>query len=188
MALKFARRWPWSRSPEPPDPQDSAPASILLASEGAPITPEVLDFTARLSRKAHAPVHVLMIARVWGSSFGLPHPGLRPTKREWQAQRDRVAEILHQLQQRGVEATAAVVGTRNASGRILAEAKRRRPGAIVMGAPPPLHWLIAHFFWEQEPYRVRRLAEPPVYLVVGGVPATGMQSALAQNGTNGEAM
>ncbi len=188
MALKFARRWPWGPSPEPPDPQDAAPASILLASEGAPILPEVLDFTAHLSRKAHAPVYVLMIARVWGSSFGLPHPGLRPTKREWQAQRDRAAEILHQLEQRGVEATAAVVSTRNASGRILAEAKLRRPGAIVMAAPPPRHWLIAHFFWEQEPYRVRRLAGPPVYLIVEGEAAAGARSAFARNGANGEAM
>ncbi len=188
MTLKLARRWPWSPSPEPPDPQEAAPASILLASEGAPISPETLDFTARLSRKAHAPVHVLMIARVWGSSFGLPHPGLMPTKREWQAHRDKAAEILQQLERRGVEATAAVISTRNASGRILAEAKRRKPDAIVMAAPPPRHWLIAHLFWEQEPYRVRRLAEPPVYLVVAGEAGLGAHAASSHNGANGMAV
>jgi hypothetical protein len=111
----------------------------------------------------------------------MPHPGLMPTKREWQAQRVRVAETLQQLQQRDVEASAAVVSTRNASGRILAEAKRRRPGAIVMAAPPPRHWLIAHFLWEQEPYRVRRWAEQPVYLVVGGKTAAGTYSASVHN-------
>ena len=188
MAFKFLRRWPWSPPPKLPDPQDAAPASILLASEGAPIPAEALDFTARLSRKAHAPVHVLMIARVLGSSFGMPHPGLMPTKREWQAQRDGVAETLQQLQQRGVEATAAVVSTRNASRRILAEIKRRNPSAVVMAAPPPRHWLIAHFFWEQEPYRVRHLAGPPVYLVVADEAAAGTHAASTHSGANGAAV
>jgi AmiR/NasT family two-component response regulator len=128
-----------------------------------------------------------MIARIWGSSFGLPHPGLMPTKREWQAQRDGIAETLRQLEQRGVEATAAVVSTRNASGRILAEIKRRNPDAVIMAAPPPRHWLIAHLFWEQEPYRVRRLADTPVYLVVADKAVTGTHAASEHNGTNGAA-
>ncbi|MGB7127357.1 MAG: hypothetical protein WBD42_11095, partial [Methylovirgula sp.] len=49
----------------------------------------------------------------------------------------------------------------------------------VMAAPPPRHWLIAGYLWEQEPYRVRRLAETPVYLVVDGQPAARAQSASA---------
>ena len=93
-----------------------------------------------------------------------------PTKREWQAQREFVAEAVDRLRRRGVEATGQVVSARNAGKRILAEAERRRPEAIVMAAPPPRHWFIADFIWEQEPYRVRRLAEPPVYLVVESPP------------------
>ncbi len=166
MTLKPARLWPWSPAPELPDPQTAAPTSIMLASESGPISTEAIEFTARLSKTAKAPVHVLMIARIWGSSFGLPHPGLMPTKREWQAQHDAVAETVRQLKRRGVEATGSVISSRNASGRILAEAKRRAPDAIVMAAPPPRHWLFAGLFWDQEPYRVRRLAERPVYLVV----------------------
>ncbi|MFZ0558529.1 MAG: hypothetical protein WAM55_04495 [Methylovirgula sp.] len=95
------RRWPWSRAPEPPDAGSFAPASILLASEGRRIPAEAVEFAANLSRKSKAAVHVFMIARVWGSSFGLPHPGLMPTKREWQQQRDLVAEAVRLLQQRG---------------------------------------------------------------------------------------
>jgi hypothetical protein len=163
---KLTPRWPWSQPSEPPDPQTAAPKSIMLASEGKAISTEAIEFTARLSRSAKAPVQVFMIARIWGSSFGLPHPGLMPTKREWQAQHDSVAETVRQLQRRGVEASATVVSTRNASGRILAEIKRRAPEAVVMAAPPPRHWLSAGLFWDQEPYRVRRLAVPPVYLVV----------------------
>jgi len=163
---KLTPRWPWSQPPALPDPQTAAPKSIMLASEGKAISTEAIEFAARLSRNAKAPVQVFMIARIWGSSFGLPHPGLMPTKREWQAQHDSVAETVRQLKRRGVEATATVVSTRNASGRILAEIKRRAPDAVVMAAPPPRHWFAAGLFWDQEPYRVRRLAEPPVYLVV----------------------
>ena len=170
MALKFPRGWPWSRLPEPPDPRNFAPASILLASEGRRIPAEAVEFAVQLSRKSQAPVHVFIIARIWGSAFGVPHPGLMPTKREWKLQRDIVAEAIAQLKRHGVEATGAVVSSRNAAGRILAEAKRRRPDAIVMAAPPPRHWFIADFMWEQEPYRVRRRAEAPVYLVVEGQP------------------
>jgi nucleotide-binding universal stress UspA family protein len=166
MALKFPRRWPWSPPPELPDPGTFAPASVLLASEGRRIPPTAVEFAVRLARKANAPVHVFMIARVWGSAFGVPHPGLMPSKREWQTQRDAVAEAVDRLERRGVEATGQVVSSRNAGKRILAEAEHRRPEAIVMAAPLPRHWLIADFIWEQEPYRVRRLAESPVYLVV----------------------
>lgn len=160
------RRWPWSPLPEPPDPGSFAPASIMLASEGRQIPTTAIEFAARLAGKADAPVHVLIIARIWGSAFGVPHPGLMPTKREWQLQREFVAEAVDRLRRRGVEATGQVVSARNAGKRILAEATRRQPGAIVMAAPPPRHWFVADFIWEQEPYRVRRLAELPVYLIV----------------------
>jgi hypothetical protein len=166
MALKFLRRWPWSALPEPPDLRSFAPTAIMLASEGRRIPSDAVEFAAQMALKAEAPVHVFIIARIWGSAFGMPHPGLMPTKREWQVQRDLAAEAVDRLKRRGVEATGQVVSSRNAGKRILAEAKRRRPEAIVMSAPPPRHWFIADFIWDQEPYRVRRQAGTPVYLVV----------------------
>jgi hypothetical protein len=87
-----------------------------------------------------------------------------------------------------VEATASVVSSRNASGRILAEVKKRAPDAVVMAAPPPRHWLIAHLFWEQEPYRVRRLSHTPVYIVVADPAAKGTQTASPRNGAKGAAV
>jgi nucleotide-binding universal stress UspA family protein len=166
MPQKPTRRWPWTAIPKLPDAPTLAPSSIMLASEGQPISTAAIEYAAELSRAASAPVHVFMITRIWGSSFGLPHPGLMPTKREWQAQHDAVAETVRQLQMRGVEARGSVVSSRNASGRILKEAAQLAPDAIVMAAPPPQHWLFAGLFWDQEPYRVRRLAKCPVYLVV----------------------
>jgi hypothetical protein len=186
MALKFLPRWPWSQPPEPPEPDSFAPRSILLASEGKSIPPEAVKFTALLSRKSKAQVHVFVIARIWGSGFGLPHPGLMPTKRDWQAHRDMVAETIAELKRHGIEATGAVVSSRNASKRILTEAKRRLPDAIVMAAPPPRHWFIANYLWEQEPYRVRRLAEAPVYLVTEPEAPKSRASAAARgNGSSG---
>jgi len=185
MALTFARRWPWSRRPEPPGPRSFVPAPILLASEGKRIPTEAVEFTANLSCKSKAPVHVFIIARIWGSGFGLPHPGLMPTKREWQSQHDIVAEAVDQLKRRGAEATGSVVSSRNAAGRILVEAKRCRPDAVVMAAPPPRPWLIASFIWEHEPYRVRRTAEAPVYLVIEGQQTNPAPAALSgRNATN----
>ena len=71
------------------------------------------------------------------------------------------------LKRRGVAASGQVLSTRNAAKRILIEAGRRRVDAIVMAADSPRHWLVADMIWSQEPYRVRRRAAMPVYLVVG---------------------
>jgi len=61
-----------------------------------------------------------------------------------------------------------VIGTRSATRRIVAEARRRGCDAIVMAADPPRHWFVSDFIWSQEPYRVRRRAPVPVYLVPAG--------------------
>ena len=65
-----------------------------------------------------------------------------------------------------IAASGQVTGTRNAAKRIVAEARRRGADAIVMAADPPQHWFVSGMNWSQEPYRVRRLASIPVYLVV----------------------
>jgi nucleotide-binding universal stress UspA family protein len=158
-------RAPW-RSPPAPDPKAFAGKSLLLASEGRAIPRLAVELAARLARQAGAEVHVLAVARVWGTSLGLPHPALMPNKRELKEQHERVAAALAILRRRGITASGQVLGTRNAAKRIVIEARRRRADAIVMAADPPRHWLVADMFWSQEPYRVRRRAAVPVYLVV----------------------
>src|SRR5262249_17429380 len=116
-------RWPWSRGIEPPDPAGYAGGSVLLASEGRPIPRPAVALAGRMARQASAPVHVLSIARIWGSALGLPHPGLRPNRREWQAQHDLVGEAMDLLRRRGVEVTGQVLGTRNAARQIVAIAR-----------------------------------------------------------------
>jgi nucleotide-binding universal stress UspA family protein len=159
-------RWPWDALPEPPAPDAFAGKLIILASEGRPIPRAAVEFAGRMAEKAEAEVHVLSIARIWGTSFGLPNPGLLPNKREMQERHESVASAITLLKRRDVAASGQVTGTRNAAKRILAEARRHRADAIVMAADPPLHWLLASMDWSQEPYRVRRLAPVPVYLVI----------------------
>lgn len=109
---------------------------------------------------------MISIARIHGSAFGFPAPGLLPTKREWQEQRDLVARAVKTLKKRGFDAQGEVVGTRKAAKRICHQAELFSCDAIVMAADPPRNWIVSDFMWEAEPYRVRRRAKIPVYLVV----------------------
>jgi nucleotide-binding universal stress UspA family protein len=140
---------------------------VLLASEERQIPVAAVELAARMAERSNAPVHVFTIARVWGTSFGFPNPGLLPTKKEWDKQRDVVDKAVARLRRKGIDADGRVVGTRAAAKRIVREARRLHCDAIVMGADPPRSRLVSDFIWAQEPYRVRRRAgELPVYLVV----------------------
>lgn len=139
----------------------------MLASESRAIPAGALDLAARMARRSAAAVHVLTIARVHGTALGLPNPGLLPTKAEWEEQRAILSEAVSRLKRGGVEADGLVLGTRAAAKRIVREAARLRCDAIVMGADPPRNRVLADFMWSQEPYRVRRRAGVPVFLVVG---------------------
>jgi hypothetical protein len=123
-----------------------------------------------MAERSGAEVLVLSIARIWGTSFGLPNPGLMPNKRELKEQYDHVESAITWLKRRKITASGQVTGTRNAAKLILAEARRRRADAIVMAADPPQSWVISGMIWSQEPYRVRRLAPVPVYLVIESKP------------------
>ena len=130
-----SRRQPpmlWTRPPDPPDPATLAPRRVLLASEGGRFAPEAVAFAARLAAPTGAPVHVLSIARVWGTALGFPNPNLYPSKQEWDQQRDLVGEAVRLLESRGLKATGQVIGTRNAAGRII--------GAARQGAATPSSW------------------------------------------------
>lgn len=159
------------RSVEPPDPAKVRCTSLLLASEGRRFPPEAIDEAARLAGLWGASVHVFSVARIWGTGLGLPNPGLLPSKREWDEQRELVAEAVSALRRRGIKAKGEVLATRKAAKRIVDQARRRYCGAIVMAADPPRHPLLADWMWSQEPYRVRRRSHVPVYLVPRRRPA-----------------
>jgi nucleotide-binding universal stress UspA family protein len=166
LGFDLPMEWPWVMPPEPPPPEDFGGKLIVLASEGRSIPQAAISLAARMAEKGGADVHVVSIARIWGTSFGFPHPGLLPNKREMEERQESVASTIRLLKRRKIGATAQIFGTRNAAKRIITEARRRSADAIVMAADPPRHWLISDMLWSQEPYRVRRLARIPVYLVL----------------------
>jgi nucleotide-binding universal stress UspA family protein len=138
---------------------------ILLASEGRDITNAAVTRVLELLDRSDASVYVLSIARVHGVAFGLPNPGLLPTKREWDDQREMVGKVVKRLRRKGIEADGRVVGTRNATKKIVDEAKISGCDAIVMTADPDRNRVVGDFVWSQEPQRVRRRAKIPVFLV-----------------------
>jgi len=138
---------------------------VLLATEGRAIPAAAVDRAAELARESGGGVHVFSVARVWGTSFGFPNPGLQPTRQEWKDQRDLIESTVKALEKRGVDATGRVLGTRKATKRIVGEAERLGCTAIVMAADPPRNRFLSDLMWSQEPYRVKRRAKVPVHLV-----------------------
>jgi nucleotide-binding universal stress UspA family protein len=152
---------------EEEDPPPEQFNRILLASEGREFTESAIERVLELTYPNDSSVRVLSIARVHGVAFGLPNPGLLPTKDEWDQQRAMVKKVVKRFKREGIEADGHVVGTRHATKIILAEATMSECEAIVMAADPARNALIADTMWSQEPQRVRRKARVPVYLVVG---------------------
>ncbi|MGZ4166138.1 MAG: universal stress protein [Solirubrobacteraceae bacterium] len=149
-----------------PTPGQARYRRILLASEGRPIPPAAVARAAELAEPTGATVHVFTVARVHGTAFGMPSPGLLPTKKEWAAQRDIVSKTIKRLERKGLEAHGHVLGTRNATKKILEEAKKEGCEAIIMAADADRNRVTGNMMWSQEPQRVRRKAKVPVYLVV----------------------
>ena len=137
---------------------------MVLATEGRQIPYAVMQQVFDLARPAKAEVMVLAIARIWGTSLGFPNPGLQPTKQEWDEQRLIVREAIAKLEKAGFEASGAVYSTRRAARRILKVARAFDADAIVMGADVHRRY-VGDFMWSQEPHRVARRAQIPVYLV-----------------------
>ena len=96
-----------------PDPDEPGGARGPARLRG-PRDPHRRDRPRRADRQAlgRRPCTCFTIARVWGTSFGFPNPGLNPTKREWDQQRHNVEKAIGRLERKGVEADGRVVATR----------------------------------------------------------------------------
>jgi nucleotide-binding universal stress UspA family protein len=119
------RRW---------DPQPTTPATVLLASSGSPISRAAVRRARELA--AGGPVAVLSILKVYGSQFGLPNPGLLPTRREREEQLAIVQRAITDLESRGCAADGQVAATRSAGRTIAKVARARHVRYVVMDASP----------------------------------------------------
>jgi hypothetical protein len=119
--MVFARRrW---------DKQPTAPAAVLLASSGAPFSKAAVRRARELA--AGGPVAVLSILKIYGSTFGLPNPGLLPTRREREEQYANVRKAINQLERSGCTADGQIAATRSA-GRTIARVARVRGVRVVV--------------------------------------------------------
>ena len=103
----------------------------MLASDGRQ------DFSQRAVAQAAAlagsgSVAVVTIAKIYGSSFGLPHPGLLPTKDEIAERQRWVETAIHKLRADGIAADGQVAATRRTAKKLAAVARGRRVRAIVI--------------------------------------------------------
>jgi nucleotide-binding universal stress UspA family protein len=115
------------------DPQPTAQATVLLASSGSP-------FSRAAIRRAHElaggqPVAVLSILKVYGSSFGLPNPGLMPTRRERDEQLANVQRAIKDLERLGGPVDGQIAATRSAARMIAKVARVRHVDWVVMDSP-----------------------------------------------------
>ncbi len=128
--LRKKRRW---------DRQPTAPAAVLLASDGR------RGFGSGAVARAAAlagsePVAVVTIAKIYGSSFGLPAPGLMPTKAEMNERLGWIRDALSRLERKGIEADGQVAQTRRAVRTIARIARARTVRAVVIESAEQPRW------------------------------------------------
>ena len=113
------------------DVQPADPCEVMLASDGRQ------GFSQRAVARATAlstsgPVAVVTIAKIYGSSFGLPHPGLLPTKDEIAERTGWVEAAIRKLRAGGVSADGQVAATRRTAKKLAAVARARGARVIVI--------------------------------------------------------
>ena len=112
------------------DPQPTAPAAVLLATTGEPFSKAAIQRAYDLA--AGEPVAVLAILKIYGSQFGLPNPGLMPTRREREEAFALVRRAIDALERRGGTADGQIAATRSAGRTIAKVAGVRKVRFVVM--------------------------------------------------------
>jgi hypothetical protein len=120
------------------DTQPTQSSAVLIATVGIAIPPAVIRKAVQLSEGR--PVAVITIARIYGSSFGLPSPGLMPTRKEMDEQRALVAKAIDRLERSGVEAWGQVASTRRYAKTIAQAARARGVEQVVVVTKKVPRW------------------------------------------------
>jgi hypothetical protein len=120
------------------DKQPSQSSEVLIATIGVDIPPAVIRRAVELS--GGRPVAIVAIARIYGSSFGLPSPGLMPTRKEMDEQRDFVNKAITRLEKAGVEAWGQVASTRRYARTIVQAGRARGVSTVLVVAPDAAKW------------------------------------------------
>jgi hypothetical protein len=117
------------------DPQPTDPCAVMLASDGRQdYSPEAVARAAALAGSER--VAVITIAKIYGSSLGLPHPGLLPTKEELGERRGWVDGAICALEAAGARADGQVAATRRSGKKLAGVARARKPRVVVIDETP----------------------------------------------------
>ena len=104
---------------------------MLLASDGRQgFSKRAVADAAALSPSG--PIAVVTIARVYGTQYGLPNPGLLPTRREMKERLGWVATAVTALEKRGVVVDGQVASTRKPARQIARIARLREARVVVI--------------------------------------------------------
>ena len=113
------------------DEQPTNPCEVLLASDGRKaFSQRAVAQAAALSHSA--PAAVVTIAKIYGTQYGFPHPGLLPTKQEMAERSGWVEDAIHELRRRGIEADGQIAATRKGRKKIAAIARLRGVHVVVI--------------------------------------------------------
>ncbi len=117
------------------DPQPTQPAGVVVASDGTrEISTRAVARAAALAAELSCPATVVIVARIHGTQFGLPHPGLMPSKQELLARVGWVEHAVSTLKRSGVDADGQVASTRHAVKSIAKIARVRGASVVVIDA------------------------------------------------------
>ena len=126
------RRW---------DTQPTDPCDVLLASDGRRAFSTGAVARAAALAGPEGTVGVVTIARIYGTQFGLPHPGLLPTKAELAERQAWVADAIGGLKRKGVRAAdGQVAATRKTRKKLVAVARVRSVRAVVIDETTATGW------------------------------------------------
>jgi hypothetical protein len=120
------------------DKQPTQRAAVLVATNGLPVPPSVIRTARSLSEGG--PVAVVTIARIYGSSLGLPNPGLMPTKREMVEQKSIVETAIKAIEKSGLEAWGQVAASRKPAKTIAEVAAARGARHVLVVRAEQARW------------------------------------------------
>jgi hypothetical protein len=120
------------------DKQPTQASAVLIATVGVEIPSAVIKQAVQLS--AGRPVAVVTIARIYGSSFGLPSPGLLPSKKEMEEQLLVVNKAIAGLEKAGLEAWGQVATTRRYAKTISQVARARGVDHVLVVTKEVARW------------------------------------------------
>jgi hypothetical protein len=135
----------------------------LVSFAASPITPDVIRRTVELATPEQAKITVLGIARVFGTALGLPHPGLKPTPPEWEAQGKVVEAAADELRLAGFDVLIAKAKARNAPKLIGRWVRAKRFHAVVI--PDPERTGLRRWIEGELAKEIGRYANVPVHAV-----------------------